>query len=111
MEMVQRKIFVPIPRFVIVVLGLPEFVIVPEPLTNDHAPDPTTGVLAAIVAELMVTDWLGPALAVVGTAEALCNSCTPMSTVAPNGRAFTKRSVVGATVFVPRLIAGEQSVM
>ncbi len=66
MEMVQRKIFVPIPRFVIVVLGLPEFVIVPEPLTNDHAPDPTTGVLAAIVAELMVTDWLGPALAAVG---------------------------------------------
>lgn len=110
MEMVQRKTFAPVPRLVIVVLGLAALVIVPEPLTNDHAPVPMTGVLAAIVAELTLTFWLGPAEAVVGTAEALCNSCTPKSTVVPKGRAFPKRSVAGAPVFVPRFSTGEHAV-
>ena len=64
--MVQRKVLVPAPRLVIVVVGLPGLVMVPEPLTKDHAPVPTTGVLAAMVAELRPTVWSGPASAAVG---------------------------------------------
>ena len=37
-----------------------------------------------------------------------CNSCTPISTVVPKGRALPNRSVLGAPVLVPELIAGEQ---
>lgn len=63
--MVQRNTLAPTPRLVIVVVGLPELVIVPEPLTNDHAPVPLAGVLAAMVTEFMLTVRLPPALAVV----------------------------------------------
>lgn len=67
LKIVHRKVLVPTPRLVMVVVGLPGVVIVPEPLTNDHSAEPKLGVLAAIVAELTLTDWLGPALAVVGS--------------------------------------------
>lgn len=110
LEIVQRKILAPTPRLVTVVLGLAALVIVPEPLTNDHCPVPMTGALAAMVAELTLRFWLGPALAMVGAAEALCNSCTPKSVFVPKGRAFPKRSVAGAPVLSPRFKTGEQSV-
>ncbi len=50
LDMVQLKTFCPTIRPVIVVVGDNEFVMVPKPETNDQAPVPITGMLAAIVA-------------------------------------------------------------
>lgn len=113
---VQRSVYdVPaLPEKVEVgLLALPK--LPPVPLTTLHIPVPIVGTLPARVTwvwpQVAALVWSGPALAVVGTAEALCNSCTPMSTIVPNGRAFPKRSVAGAPVFVPRFKMGEQAVM
>ena len=49
LEMVHAKIVVPTAKPVMLVVGDNEFVIDPLPETKVHAPEPTTGALAAIV--------------------------------------------------------------
>ncbi len=51
LEIVQEKTFAPNDKPVIVVDGDNEFVITPDPETNDHVPTPAVGVLAAMVTE------------------------------------------------------------
>ena len=66
MEIVQRKIFVPTPRSVIVVLCDVGATIVPVPEISVHMPVPVTGVFAAIVVTESQSVWSGPAAATVG---------------------------------------------
>ncbi len=67
-EIVHSKTFVPNPNPVIDVVGDNEFVIVPEPETNDHVPTPTVAVLAVItvVGEEIQSVCVVPAFATVG---------------------------------------------
>ena len=53
------------------VIGELGFVIVTTPETIAHTPVPTVGVLAESVADVLHTDWSGPALAVVGNTSKL----------------------------------------
>ena len=48
-EIVQAKTFAPNPNPVIVVLGINEFVIVPDPEIRDQVPTPTVAVFAAMI--------------------------------------------------------------
>ena len=60
----------PAPTAVIVVEGEAGVVIVAEPLTRDHDPVPTAGVLAAMVkVEVLHKVWSGPAADVVGSSS------------------------------------------
>ena len=52
--MVQRKTFIPTPNPLMVVVGDKELVIIPEPAIKVHAPVPTVGVFAAIVAPELI---------------------------------------------------------
>src|SRR5580765_4358819 len=67
-EIFHLRTFAPVPKPVIVVVGLVGVVIVPLPLTNVQSPVPTTGVFAAIVA-VAQTVCGGPALASVTLAS------------------------------------------
>lgn len=68
LEIVQRKIFCPNPKFIAVVVPEVGVVIVADPKTIDHEPVPTDGIFPAIVKlGLEIHNvWLGPALATVG---------------------------------------------
>lgn len=65
---VHSNTFVPVPKFVIVVVADEADVIVPVPETSVHIPVPTTGTLPITVAVFAVIQivWLGLAVAVVG---------------------------------------------
>ena len=67
-EIVHMNTFAPTPKPVTPDVGDDEVVIVPAPLTSVHVPVPVTGALPANVAELLQSDWFGPALDVVGAA-------------------------------------------
>jgi hypothetical protein len=68
-EIVHSKTFAPNPKPVIDVVGDNEFVIVPEPETNDQVPTPTVAVLAVItvVGEEIQSVCVIPAFETVGT--------------------------------------------
>jgi len=63
---VQRSTFAPLLKPLTVVFGSFALAKLPDPLTTLQVPVPTTGVLAAKMAEEPQTFWSGPALAVVG---------------------------------------------
>ena len=63
---VHWKTLFPDPKPVTVEVGDEGVVIVPDPLTNVHAPDPMIAVFPASVAAVPQITWLEPALAAVG---------------------------------------------
>lgn len=78
LEIVHWNMFVPNPSPVIEVVAESEFVIVPMPETNDHAPVPTVAVLAVIsvlglliqtVCEVPAFDAVGILFTVIATVE------------------------------------------
>jgi len=94
---VQARIFVPVARPKIVVVGLKTFVIVPLPEENDHVPTPT-GVVAFIVTlgVLAQTVWLVPAFGIPATpATMICTVAMLLAQTPP-------LLMVHCSIFTPR---------
>lgn len=95
--MVHAKTFVPRPKPVIEVVGESEFVMVPDPEINVHAPVPTTAVFAfmVVVGDEIQSVWFKPALAMVGIS-------LTMIAIVDEEAAQGGFDIVHAKIFVPK---------